>query len=114
MSFEAPLCRLEEIVDGDARGFDPLQEGRDTVFVVRQADRVYAWRDSCPHEHGTPMAWRKNAYLNADRSRIVCHAHGALFDIAKGLCLVGPCMGQSLTAMPIELRADGVIAVRLE
>jgi nitrite reductase/ring-hydroxylating ferredoxin subunit len=114
MSFEAPLCRLEDIVVGDARGFDPLQEGRDTVFVVRQEDRVYAWRDSCPHERGTPMAWRKNAYLNADRSRIVCHAHGALFDIATGLCLLGPCMGQSLTAMPIALRADGVIAVRLD
>jgi nitrite reductase/ring-hydroxylating ferredoxin subunit len=60
------------------------------------------------------MAWRKNAYLNADRSRIVCHAHGALFDIATGLCLLGPCLGQSLTAMPIVLRADGVIALRLD
>ena len=84
MSFEAPLCRLEDIVDGDARGCDSLHEGRDTVFVV------YAWRDSCPHERGTPMAWRKNAYLNAERGRIACHAHGALFAIASGLCLLGP------------------------
>lgn len=114
MSFEVPLCRLADLVDGDARGFDPLREGRDTLFVVRQEDRLYAWRDACPHEGGTPMAWRKNAYLNADRSRIVCHAHGALFDIATGLCLLGPCMGQSLTAVPIALHADGAIAVWLD
>lgn len=114
MSFEVPLCRLADLVDGDARGFDPLREGRDTLFVVRQEDRLYAWRDACPHERGAPMAWRKNAYLNADRSRIVCHAHGALFDIATGLCLLGPCMGQSLTAVPIALHADGAIAVWLD
>jgi nitrite reductase/ring-hydroxylating ferredoxin subunit len=113
IGFEVPLCRPDEMVDGDARGFDPLREGRDTLFVVRQGDKLYAWRDACPHERGTPMAWRKNAYLNADRSRIVCHAHGAQFDIATGLCLLGPCVGQSLTAVPIALGADGVIAVRL-
>jgi len=50
---------------------------------------------------------------NADRNCIVCHAHGALFDIATGAVLLGPAWGQSLTAMPITLRADGVITVRL-
>jgi len=34
MSFEVPLCRLADLVDGDARGFDPLREGRDTLFFV--------------------------------------------------------------------------------
>jgi nitrite reductase/ring-hydroxylating ferredoxin subunit len=42
-----------------------------------------------------PMAWRKDAYLNADRNRIVCAAHGAQFDIASGVH-AGPCLGQSL------------------
>jgi nitrite reductase/ring-hydroxylating ferredoxin subunit len=114
MGFEVPLCRLEDLVDGEACGFDPLREGRDSLFVVRQGDRLYAWRDACPHERGTPMAWRKNAYLNANRGRIVCHAHGALFDIATGLCLLGPCMGQSLTAVPSALGSDGMIAVWLD
>src|ERR1700683_1373202 len=42
------LCRLEEIPDGDSRGFDPLGVGRDTLLVVRQGTSLYAWRDACP------------------------------------------------------------------
>jgi nitrite reductase/ring-hydroxylating ferredoxin subunit len=89
------LCRLTDIADGQAKGFDPLQTGRDSVFVVRRGDRVFVYRDWCPHL-GTPMAWRRDAYLNAARDRIVCAAHGALFDIATGICELGPCLGESL------------------
>lgn len=109
-----PLCRLYDLADGEARGFDPLSQGCDTLFIVRRRDQLYAWRDACPHERGTPMAWRKNAYLNADRSRIVCSAHGALFDIASGVCTLGPCVGQSLIAVPIALGADGTVTARLD
>jgi nitrite reductase/ring-hydroxylating ferredoxin subunit len=103
------LCRLEEIPDGDARGFDPFLQGHDTMLVVRQGGTLHAWRDSCPHIDGVPMAWRKNAYLNAGRDRIVCSAHGAVFDIATGICTLGPCVGQSLKPLTVELRADGSI-----
>jgi nitrite reductase/ring-hydroxylating ferredoxin subunit len=105
------LCSLHEIDDRGSRGFDPLREGRDTIFVVRQGDRVHAWRDSCPHIDGAPMAWRKDAYLNGDRSRIVCSAHGAQFDIETGVCTLGPCLGQSLSRVPLDV--DGSGAIRL-
>lgn len=103
------LCSLHEIDDGGSRGFDPKGEGRDTVFVVRQGERVHAWRDSCPHIDGAPMAWRKDAYLNGDRSRIVCSAHGAQFDIETGVCTLGPCLGQSLTSVLLEVDDSGAI-----
>ncbi len=102
------------MAEGESRGFDPLRDGRDTLFMVRRGDRLYAWRDACPHEGTAPMAWRKNAYLNAARTRIVCGAHGAEFEIETGLCTLGPCIGQSLTAVPIEIGADGMIAARLD
>jgi nitrite reductase/ring-hydroxylating ferredoxin subunit len=47
------------------------------------------------------MAWRKDAYLNFERTRIVCAAHGAQFDIETGICALGPCLGQGL--QPVEL-----------
>lgn len=103
------LCRLDEIPDGDSRGFDPLGDGRDTMLVVRQGKSLYAWRDACPHIDGVPMAWRKNAYLNAGRDRIVCSAHGALFDISTGVCTLGPCLGQALEPMKVVLDADGAV-----
>lgn len=30
-----PLCRLNELEEGQARGFDPLAQGRDSVFALR-------------------------------------------------------------------------------
>lgn len=102
------LCHIDELADGGSRGFDPHGEGRDTLLVVRQAGSLHAYVDSCPH-HGTPMAWRKDAYLNAAGDRIVCAAHGAQFDIASGICTLGPCLGQSLTRVPVNLTSRGEV-----
>jgi nitrite reductase/ring-hydroxylating ferredoxin subunit len=111
MSGTVRLCPLADLVDGESRGFDPTQAGRDTIFLVRQGARLYGWRNACPHDGVSPMAWRKDAYLNADRNRIVCHAHGALFDIATGVCELGPCVGQSLLAVPVEVDSDNFVCV---
>ena len=109
------LCRLEDIADGASRGFDPWNEGRDTVLVVRRGVRVHGWRDACPH-YGTqygpvPMAWRKDAYLNGDGTRIVCAAHGAQFDILTGICTLGPCLGQRLQPVALVLTLDNDIRI---
>jgi nitrite reductase/ring-hydroxylating ferredoxin subunit len=53
------------------------------------------------------MAWRRHAYLNAARDRIVCHAHGAEFEIASGVCTLGPCLGQALWSVPHRVDSDG-------
>jgi nitrite reductase/ring-hydroxylating ferredoxin subunit len=102
------LCRADEIGEGQSRGFDPNECGEDTMFVVRWGGVLRAWRNACPHVDGAPMAWRKDAYLNADGSRIVCHAHGAEFLPDSGMCVQGPCVGKGLTAVPIiiDLRGD--------
>ena len=100
------LCALADLPDGGARGFDPLGRGHDTVFAVRRGRTVRVWADRCPH-HGTPLPWRKDAYLNAAGDRIVCSAHGALFEPDSGLCVQGPCLGESLRALPCTLTDDG-------
>ncbi|MRW89788.1 Rieske 2Fe-2S domain-containing protein [Duganella sp. FT80W] len=105
------LCTLNELPDGESRGFDPLDEGQDSVLLVRQGTQVYAYRDQCPHYGDTPMAWRRHAYLNAAGTHIVCAAHGALFEIANGACVQGPCMGDKLTALPITITPQGDIYI---
>jgi nitrite reductase/ring-hydroxylating ferredoxin subunit len=105
------LCALDDLPQRGARGFDPSASGRDTLFVVRAGDAVYGYRDSCPHQ-AAPMAWRKDAYLDAQGTSIVCSAHGALFDIETGLCRLGPCIGQSLQAVPLHVTADRSIEVK--
>ena len=99
-----PLCRFDDLVDGKSRGFDPLGEGRDTMFVVRRGEKLHAWRNHCPHYDRARMAWKKDEFLDPSGERIMCFAHGALFDIVSGGCVLGPCLGQNLTPVEIELR----------
>lgn len=100
------LCSLDALPHGVARGFDPSSVGQDTLFAVRRGAGVQVWADRCPH-HGTPMAWRKDAYLNAAGDRIVCAAHGALFDIDTGVCVLGPCLGDRLEVIPFRIDVCG-------
>ena len=60
------------------------------------------------------MAWRKDAFMNADATRIVCAAHGAQFDIATGVCILGPCIGESLRRVRLIELEDGSLNVRRE
>jgi nitrite reductase/ring-hydroxylating ferredoxin subunit len=92
-----------DVPEGGARGYDPSGDGQDTLFAVRAHGTLHLWRDRCPHA-GTPMAWRRHAYLNAAGNRIVCAAHGAQFEPDTGLCVVGPCLGAHL--QPVAFSID--------
>ena len=105
------LCHLSDLPDGGARGFE-VPGLRCKVIVVRQGDRVHGWRDLCPHyAGGTPMAWKRDAYLNGAGTHIACAAHGAWFEIETGACVQGPCLGKRLTRVPLEIRPDGTVAL---
>jgi nitrite reductase/ring-hydroxylating ferredoxin subunit len=101
------LCRLDELADGASRGFDAAGLSRIPMFVVRRGNEVRGWLDNCPHVDGAPLAWRKDAYLNADGGSIVCYGHGAMFDIESGVCFKGPCVGQALTPVAVERDGEG-------
>lgn len=99
------LCALEDIADGDSKGFGDGTAS--SLFAVRQGDEVYVYRNRCPHA-GAPLNWMPDRFLNRDQSLIICTAHGALFQIHSGHCIAGPCSGQYLTAIASEVR-DGVV-----
>jgi nitrite reductase/ring-hydroxylating ferredoxin subunit len=92
------LCRLDELPEGQARGFDPLQSGRDSVFALRNRGQVRVYLNSCPHL-AVPLQYRKDRYLSASGELIVCYAHGAQFLPDTGECVYGPCLGQMLKAL---------------
>jgi len=102
MTARTLLCRADELPDGASKGF-----ARWGVFVLRVQGRVHAYRDACPHYGDTPLAWRRDAYLNADGTRIVCAAHGAQFEPSTGVCTLGPCLGQALTPAPVAVAPNG-------
>lgn len=107
------LCRLDEIPDGGSKGFD-LGPGHDPreIFVVREGRRLHAYVNSCPHL-GTPLEFTPDQFLSHDGSHILCSTHGALFEIEDGTCIAGPCMGDSLQALPVALDEQERVFVTL-
>lgn len=103
------LCRVDDLPDGDARGFPAPPGGFTGLFAVRQGDRVHVYRNACPHL-GVSLDQRPGRFLTADRSRIRCMAHGAEFRIVNGECLLGPCLGGKLEAVA-ALVQDGAVLV---
>jgi nitrite reductase/ring-hydroxylating ferredoxin subunit len=107
---EIRLCDLDALGDPGTLGFEiPLGDAQLplALFVVRKGDRVYGYRNSCPHT-GAPLEWLPNQFLDRDNSFIECALHGALFDIAEGRCLRGPCVGDSLQRVAVTVR-DGAV-----
>jgi naringenin degradation protein FdeD len=103
------LCRLDELADGASKGFPAPAGGFTGLFAVRQGDAVFVYVNSCPHI-GTPLDWMPDRFLSADGRRIVCATHGADFRIEDGECLRGPCFGERLEAVMIQIK-DGIIYV---
>lgn len=101
------LCSVDEVGEGRSRGFDPKDEGQDSMFLVRTDGVLRAWVNACPHIDGAPMAWRTDGYMSADGKRIVCHGHGAEFLPDTGVCVAGPCLGRSLHSVAIAIDGAG-------
>src|SRR5712692_8159699 len=91
-----PVAKTSDFTDGVIRGF--RVDGKD-VAVVRWNDRYYAFQNACTHS---------NYYFNyleiQDGGRILCDAHGAVFDLASGRVLKGPAAND----LPLyQVRVDG-------
>ena len=103
------LCTLPELEATGSRGFT-VGEGDWPLrgFVVRTSKGVAAYMNTCPHA-GHPLNFRPDKFLTPDRNLILCSSHGALFTRDDGLCIAGPCPGESLKRVPLEVVGDYVM-----
>lgn len=104
------LCQLADIPDGQALEFsykygDEVRE----IFIQRQGAEVYAYENSCPHAY-LPLNMKAGIFTEKSGKYFMCQNHGALFDIKSGQCLGGPCSGQRLTKIDIDLKDGAIIA----
>lgn len=86
------LCAASDLKEGASLGF--TLKGMN-VFAVNKQEHIRVFENRCPHR-GTPLEFSPNQFFNLDRSLILCAMHGALFEPHSGLCVYGPCHGQSL------------------
>ena len=100
---------LEDVPDGGLIGIDDAVPGDGTqaLILYRAGSRVKAWCNVCPHA-GRRLDWAPGQFLRSRDGRLVCAVHGATFDPASGECTAGPCRGQALLAVAVEVREGGV------
>jgi nitrite reductase/ring-hydroxylating ferredoxin subunit len=109
------LCRLEDIPENSGRGFTvDGGEGRPSVdlLAVRRGAEVFVYRNRCPHK-GLNLDWVPGNFMDPEGTYIHCANHDALFEVANGRCIAGPCRGAQLTAVQATITADGRVAIRI-
>lgn len=106
------ICALGDIADPGAKEF-VIENSRGEAwygFAVRKGDDVYAYANSCPHT-GAMLNWGPDRFLTRAGNQIMCGVHGAVFEIETGFCTAGPCKGQWLRDLEVEIE-NGTVRVR--
>ncbi|MFT5549363.1 MAG: nitrite reductase/ring-hydroxylating ferredoxin subunit [Gammaproteobacteria bacterium] len=102
------ICSNTELSDPASLGFSVEKNGEEIeCFLVKKDGQYFAFRNSCPHT-GSPLDWLEHQFLDLDGLHIQCAVHDARFVIETGKCVAGPCYGDSLKKLEIEVRNDGV------
>jgi len=104
---QKPLVGLESLADGAlAEVVAELEPGQEESLVLfRDGQAVRAWLNVCPHA-GRRLDWAPGQFLKSRDGHLVCAAHGASFELGGGQCVAGPCRGESLRQVAVEVR-DG-------
>jgi nitrite reductase/ring-hydroxylating ferredoxin subunit len=99
---------MDELADPGSKGrVLTLGETVHHIFVVRRKNSVYGYINSCPHTGG-PLDWMPDRFLSLDNRHIQCATHDALFRLVDGTCVAGPCAGDQLAPVPLQLESGNV------
>ena len=105
----ARLLALDDIpVGGFAEAEGTIDGDAESLILHRDADgAVRAWFNVCPHA-GRRLDWAPGQFLASKQGLLVCAVHGASFETVGGICEAGPCRGEALRAVAVEVR-DGAV-----
>jgi nitrite reductase/ring-hydroxylating ferredoxin subunit len=104
----APLARLEQIEDGGFGEAEAMFDGDpESLILHRDGAAVRAWLNVCPHA-GRRLDWAPGKFLKSKDGLLVCAVHGASFELQRGQCVAGPCRGDCLRSVAVQVR-DGLV-----
>ena len=105
------ICESSTLVNGGkAMRFEMLIGERVRACIaIRFQNQVHAYRNFCPHQ-GTELDWMQGEVFDEDGNYLMCATHGAMFEPKTGLCVAGPCRGDSLIRVNCE-EQDGVVFI---
>jgi len=103
------LIALDSMEDGSFAEVEAVVDGHaESLILHRSGSSVRAWLNVCPHA-GRRLDWAPGKFLKSKEGNLVCAAHGASFELAGGTCIAGPCRGDSLRAIAVQVRDGEVV-----
>ena len=107
-SVSASLIRRSDLPLVGIVAVDALIGGEQCSIIVSCAVvGLSAWLNICPHQ-GRRLDYAPGKFL-LHEGGLVCAAHGAVFSLADGECVGGPCRGEHLQAVQVSVGADGLL-----
>jgi len=102
------ICKLKQLNESFCFEFivKNATEEKD-AFLIFFKGQYYAYINDCPHT-GVNLNWQPGQFFSMDGLLLQCSLHGALFTPENGLCVRGPCQGQYLTAINIDVNEEAV------
>lgn len=79
-------------------------------FVFLEKGTLRAYLNQCPHL-GIELNWMPGRFMDTDNLFIQCSTHGALFKPGTGECIAGPCQGDALVSLEVQL-VRGEVLIR--
>ena len=103
------ICRSEDLGSGGLGfRFSIIEDGVDLpAFVIRYSESVYGFVNRCAHRD-LELDWSPGDFFDREGRYLICATHGALYEPETGICVAGPCKGQSLRRIDVT-EIDGVI-----
>jgi nitrite reductase/ring-hydroxylating ferredoxin subunit len=103
------VARVDELQPGAVKKFWLIcQQYRLDAILVNDRGHYHAYVNRCRHMP-TPLDFVRDEFLSDDRRFLQCYTHGALYDFATGECIAGPCKGESLYRLPVQVDQGDVL-----
>jgi nitrite reductase/ring-hydroxylating ferredoxin subunit len=103
------IAKVNEVAPGSVKKFWLIcQKYRVNAFLINDSGNFFAYVNRCRHMT-TPLDFIRDEFLSEDRRYLMCYTHGALYEPATGLCVAGPCKGESLYRLPLIVNHGEVL-----
>ena len=103
------IAAVNELKPGAVKKFWLIcQKYRLDGLLINDQGNFCAYVNRCRHM-ATPLDFVRDEFLSDDGRYLRCYTHGALYEFATGLCIEGPCKGESLYRLPVRIDRGEVL-----
>jgi nitrite reductase/ring-hydroxylating ferredoxin subunit len=107
------IARADDVKEGRTVKFSfPRSDGKPIEgFLACFQGTLVAYENRCRH---LPLSldFHDGRFFSQDGQHFICQNHNAIYEPLTGLCVRGPCEGQSLKALKIEVTGGDIWLVR--